>query len=162
MIEPKYPDSTHQAYILKQNCLKGEALDITKNLNEVSTIWERLHDKYGDETEIMNTVIKEIEELPPTNSNQAFVQLVNTLEKGLQDLEIIGMSEEVANIYMVKILEKKLSHRVLTKWLDRDSIHRGTEGAEKRDGRTRFNQIFAFHIIVLCTDPWLRVQLAGS
>ena len=49
MIEPKYPDSTHQAYISKQNCLKGEALDITKNLNDVSGIWERLHDKYGDE-----------------------------------------------------------------------------------------------------------------
>ena len=145
MIEPKYPDSTHQAYILKQNCLKGEALDITKNLNEVSNIWERLHDKYGDETEIMNTVIKEIEELPQTNSNHAFVQLVNTLEKGLQDLEIIGMSEEIANVFTVKILEKKLSHRVLTKWLDKDSEHRKPEASDaKRDGRTRFNQIFAF------------------
>ena len=80
-IEPKYPDSTHQAYILKQNCLQGEALDITKNLNSVTGIWERLHDKYGDETEIMNTVINEIEELPTSNSNQAFVKLVNVLEK---------------------------------------------------------------------------------
>ena len=58
MIEPKYPDSTHQAYILKQSCLKGEALDITTNLNDVSRILNRLYDKYGDETEIMNTVIK--------------------------------------------------------------------------------------------------------
>ena len=145
MMEPRYPDKTHQAYILKQNCLKGEALDITKNLNDVNAIWERLHDRYGDEVEIMNTVIKEIEDLPQANTNQSLVKLVNILEKGMQDLEIIDMSEEVANVFTVKLLEKKLSQRVLQKWLERESLFRATEETElKRDGKTRFNQIFKF------------------
>ena len=93
----------------------------------------------------MNTVIKEIEDLPQANTNQSLVKLVNILEKGMQDLEIIDMSEEVANVFTVKLLEKKLSQRVLQKWLERESLFRATEETElKRDGKTRFNQIFKF------------------
>ena len=56
----------------------------------------------------MNTVIKEIEDLPQANTNQVLMKLVNILEKGMQDLEIIDMSEEVANFFPVEVLEKKL------------------------------------------------------
>ena len=94
----------------------------------------------------MSIVIKEREELPNSNSNQAFVKLFNVLEKGLQDLEIIGMSDEVANVYTIKLLQKKLSHRILTKWLDKDSVYDAETDAngekKKRDGKAKFNQLF--------------------
>ena len=55
----------------------------------------------------------------------------------MQVLEIIDMSEEVANLFTVKVLAKK--------WLERGSVYRATEETElNRDGKTIFNQIFKF------------------
>lgn len=39
----------------------------------------------------MITDIKEIADLPQANTNQSLVKLVNILEKGMQDLEIIDV-----------------------------------------------------------------------
>ena len=146
IIEPRYLENTSRAYVLKNSCLKGDALDITKNLNNVDKIWERLHEKYGAELEIVNSVVKDVEEISASQTNPGFVKLVNTLEKGLQDLEIIGHVEEISNAYTVKLLEKKLSNRVLQKWLDKESEQRNNESNDstKRDGKTRFEQMFKF------------------
>ena len=59
---------------------------IVENINDVDKIWQRLHDKYGDNIEIVNTVIEEIEQLNfmKNNHDQGLVNLVNILEKGLQ------------------------------------------------------------------------------
>ena len=143
IIEPRYPDKSSRAYALKTSCLKGEALDITKNLTDIDKIWERLHDKYGDELDIVTSVIKEVDEMTTANTNPGFVKLVNTLEKGLQDLEIIGRTADISNGFTVKLLEKKLSTRVLTKWLDRESTERD-DSVDSKDGKTRFEQMFKF------------------
>ena len=90
--------------------MKDEALYITKNQIDVSAIWELLHDRYGDEVEIMNTFIKEIEDQTQADTKQSLVKYVNTHEKGMQDLEIIDMSEKVAYFFTVKLIEKK--HKV--------------------------------------------------
>ena len=95
----------------------------------VDKIWERLHEKYGDELEIVNSVVKDVEEISASQTNPGFVKLVNTLEKGLQDLEIIGHVEEISNAYTVKLLEKKLSKTVScksgwTKSLNKETMNR--------------------------------------
>ena len=45
IVEPRFKDSTSQAYAMKTSCLKGEALNLVKNISEIKNIWERLHDK---------------------------------------------------------------------------------------------------------------------
>ena len=60
IVEPKYSDKVHQAYILKNNCLTGDAKKIVENINDVEKIWERLHSKYGNYHEIVNTIVKEL------------------------------------------------------------------------------------------------------
>ena len=145
IIEPRYPDDTSRAYVIKNSCLKGEALELTKNLNNIDKIWERLHEKYGDDHDIVDSVVKDIEEISSSQSNQGFVKLVNTLEKGIQDLDIIGQADDIASAYTVKLLEKKLSNRVLAKWLDRESTERSdTVDGTKKDGKARFEQMFKF------------------
>ena len=106
---------------MKENCLHGDAKRIVENINDVDKIWPRLHDKYGDNIEIVNTVIEEIEQLNfmKNNHDQGLVNLVNILEKGLQDLEIVGAKDEITNAYTVKLLEMKLPKRILAKWLEK-------------------------------------------
>ena len=152
IVEPKYPDKTHQAYILKRNCLKGEAKNIVENISDVKKIWERLHDRFGNEQDIVNTVLEEVNNLstPKNNPDQGFVNLVNTIEKGLQDLEIIGAEEEIMNTYTVNLLEGKISKRVLSKWYDKEremkeKLEESTEEKDKKvSGKKRFEWLLKF------------------
>ena len=142
IIENKYSDKLHQAYIMKENCLHGDAKKIVENLNDIDKIWERLHDRYGDNIEIVNIVLKEIEQLTfaKTNLDQGLVNLVDVLEKSIQDLEIVGAKDEITNAYTVKLIEMKLPKRILAKWFEKE------ERKEGDDGKIRFERLFKFLI----------------
>ena len=87
---------------------------------------------------------------PKSNPDQGFVTLVNTIEKGLQDLEIIGAEEEIKNTYTVNLLESKISKRVLTKWYDKEremkeKLEESTgEKDQKISGKMRFEWLLKF------------------
>ena len=65
-----------------------------------------------------------------------FVNLVNILEKGLKDLEIIGHAEEISNSHPVQIIERKLSTQILRKCVVKDFELRELNGSNIRDGKT--------------------------
>ena len=117
---PCYPDLIHQVYVLKENCLKGPAKALVENVEEIEAIWRRLEDKYGDKMDLVDVVIKDLENIPNLkgNDDQKFIHLVDTLEKGLLDLEAIDARTEVANAYTVKMTESKLSRQLYLTWLE--------------------------------------------
>ena len=49
--------------MLKENCLHGESKKPVVNMTDRTAIWERLESRYGDEIEIVNSLITEIQEL---------------------------------------------------------------------------------------------------
>ena len=61
--------------------------------------------------------------------------MVDLLEKGLQDLDAIGAKSDIANAYVVLMLEGKLSSALYLTWLK-----------EEKDvvGSTRFEKLFKF------------------
>ena len=119
IVKTSYPDEVHQVYVLKEKCLEGEAYEFVKNITDLNTIWDRLKDKYGDEEQIVNSVVKEIQHVNiKPNSDQSLVDFVNTLEKGVQDLTAIGMDKEIATSHTVTLIEDKLPRRVMMKWLE--------------------------------------------
>ena len=61
LVAPNYSNTIHQTYVLKENCLLGEAKNLVENIDNIDTIWERLHEKYGDNIEIVNAIIKDKE-----------------------------------------------------------------------------------------------------
>ena len=120
MVQKSYEDAVHQIYIMKQECLQGDALDLVRNLNSLEDIWERLTEKYGDTIEIVDSVIRDLRNItiPKMNQDQGLIKLIETLEKGIQDLTAIGKRDKIANAYTVKLMEDKLPRRVLSKWFD--------------------------------------------
>ena len=87
--------------------MKGQAKLLVENIEDIEALWYRLDDKYGDKIDLVDIVIKDLESLSymKVNDDPKFVQMVDTLEKGLVDLEAIGAREEIANAYTVKIIE---------------------------------------------------------
>ena len=56
--EPRYPDQTEQAYVMRHSCLNGEAENIVESVSNVKKIWERLHDKLGNEQLKLRTEVE--------------------------------------------------------------------------------------------------------
>ena len=101
IVAPSVPNVKELTYILKENCLKGEAKKLVENIADIKEVWERLDNKYGKNLDIVNLVIKEIQDLHITKQDQeaGFVNLVDTLEKGLQDLGAIEARKETSHNY---------------------------------------------------------------
>jgi hypothetical protein len=97
-------------YVMKEECLSGDALDLVRNLDSLDDIWDRLTEKYGGTLQIVDSVIKDVRniKIPRNSQEQGLISMIDTLEKGVQDLSAIGKRSDIANAYTVKIVEDKL------------------------------------------------------
>ena len=137
IVVPSHPDVTQRAYVLKESCLKESAKKYVENIEDLEEIWERLKEKYGDKIELVEIVITELEGYPAlkAHDDQKFVAFVDLLEKGLQDLEAVGARSEIANMYSIKLLEKKISRAHYLTWLKEEP---------NLGGDTRFEKLYSF------------------
>ena len=101
IVVPTCPDKYQQAYIMKRSCLQGECKKLVENLGDIDKIWERLEDRYGNTTEIVNIVLQGIQQLQFSKNHnerhQGMVKLVDELDRGVQDLDAINVKHEIAN-----------------------------------------------------------------
>ena len=122
IVEKEYDDDpVYTVYVMKESCLEGEALGLVKNLESLDEIWKRFEEKYGNTNDIVDSVLNDLRNVripPKFNQDQAVVKLIDTLEKGVQDLTSIGKRAEIANGYTVTLVTKKLPRRIYTNWLD--------------------------------------------
>ena len=141
-------------YVMKEECLSGDALDLVRNLDSLDDIWDRLTEKYGGTLQIVDSVIKDVRniKIPRNNQEQGLISMIDTLEKGVQDLSAIGKRSDIANAYTVKIVEDKLPKPVMYKWLDEadgaeDSDATASSGAAattSEDSSDRFEKFMKF------------------
>ena len=89
----------------------------------MDAIWEKLVDRYGDKLPLVEVVIKELNETPALKGGEhrKFISMVDLLEKGLQDLDAIGAKSDIANAYVVQMLEGKLPSTLYLTWLKEES-----------------------------------------
>ena len=69
--------------------------------------------------DLVDVVIKDLVSMPSMKGNEdhKFVQMVDTLEKSLLDLEAIHARAEIANAYTVNMIESKISRQLYLAWL---------------------------------------------
>ena len=72
----------------------------------------RIH--LGNTMLLVEIVIKELIDVPAMkgSDDRKFIQIIDLLEKELQDLEAIGSRTEIANQYTVELIEGKLNRRI--------------------------------------------------
>ena len=122
---------------------------IVINLETMTDIWKRLDDRYGDKIDLVDIVIKDLEALPQLKANDdaKFVQMIDTLEKGLNDLHAVGARSDVANAYTVKLIEQKLSRQLYLTWLKEEETGSNSEDLASEDAvsnSSRFDLFFNF------------------
>ena len=90
--------------------------------------------RFRDSIDLVSVVIKSFKDFIFGNSdhNQKLIKLVDELERGIEDLNIIDGSEHIANGYTVKLIEDKLPDAILTRWYqDPGSVKKVSERFEE-------------------------------
>ena len=106
-------------YVLKKDCLKGDARKLVENMSDLKAIWERLQDRYGNEVDIVNVIIKGVQDFTfgKSDHDRSLVKFVDELERGIEDLKAIKERSQIANAITVGLIEEKLPRQFLTRWL---------------------------------------------
>lgn len=111
-------ESGKAAYVLK-SCLSGEAFDAVHNIDDNMTkMWKRLDEKYGQPSKLVDVIVYEIKNMKrlADGDDNAFLELVSTVEKGYQDLARIDMEAEISNTGTVSLIEERLPRDIKRAW----------------------------------------------
>ena len=126
-------ESGKVAYVLK-SCLGGEAFDAIYNLDDdVTKMWKRLDEKYGLPSKLVDVVVYDIKNIKhlQEGDDQSFLELINTVEKGYQDLARINMESEISNSGTVSLIEERLPRDIKREWSR--EVNRSTSKVEQKN-----------------------------
>ena len=126
-VMPSVKSNEAAAYVLK-SCLKGEPLEIVKNVDDdIKQMWRRLDERYGRSSKLTDAIMYDIKCLRNVaeGDGRRFTEFVNTIERSYRDLSRISMESEISNSTIVSLIEEKLPPSVKSLWCleisDKDS-----------------------------------------
>lgn len=117
-VHPRIGDNEAAVYVLT-SCLKGEALDQVKNVDDdADKVWKCLDEKYGDPCRLADEVMNEIKRANHIVEGEdcSLIYQVDIIEIGYRDLKQLGVEGEISNSQTVSLIEEKLSHDVKLGW----------------------------------------------
>ncbi|XP_070403557.1 uncharacterized protein [Nothobranchius furzeri] len=87
--------------------------------NTAEDIFRMLANRFGNETSIAIEIVEELQRLPAVKSHQPrkIVELIQTVEKALQDLNDLGNTGAIRNPLVTKSIESKLPEVLKKEWL---------------------------------------------
>lgn len=92
-------------------CLGSDFVIIVESIDDdISEMWKRLDEKYGDLIKVIDIIIDEIWRIRIIREGEEkrFVEFVEIVEDGYRDLKRFGLELEIIIISFVSIIEKKL------------------------------------------------------
>ena len=104
-------------YVLR-SCLGKEPADTAKSVDDITAMWKRLDEKYGDPAKVADVVICAIQNMKPIREgeNKKFVEFINVIDDGYRDLRRLGLEKEITTTSSVSIIERKLPNDVKREW----------------------------------------------
>ena len=117
-ILPELESDERAAYVLK-SCLTGPPFyDVCNVDGDIKEMWKRLNEKYGQPSKLADIIVLDIKNLKAVKEedDQAFIELVNIVERGYYDLARIKMESEVSNNATVSLVEERLPRTIRREW----------------------------------------------
>ena len=86
--------------------------------DDIQEIWKRLDEKYGDPAKVADAIISTIQNVRPIKEgeNKKFIELVDAVEDGYNDLKKLGLEREITTTSSVSIIERKLPPEIRKEW----------------------------------------------
>ena len=108
------------SYVLRL-CLSSDPAAIVKSIDDdISEMWKRLDEKYGDPAKVADVIIDGIRRTRfiREGEEKRFVEFVEIVEDGYRDLKRLGLESEITTTSSVSIIEKKLPADIRRKWAE--------------------------------------------
>ena len=95
---------------------------MVRNLTNFETAMERLKERYGKVSVVVDAVLKDIGEMKVGGAQEkAVINLSRCSQKAWDDMEAINALDEFCNIMTVRTVESKLSSRLQLMWAEHKS-----------------------------------------
>lgn len=117
-IFPELGSGSKAAYVLK-SCLSDAPFDAVCNVDDdIKEMWKRLDEKYGQPSKLADVVVFDIKNMGyvKEGDDEAFLELVNTVERGYRDLIRVKMECEISNNGTVSLIEERLPRDIKREW----------------------------------------------
>ncbi|XP_068696959.1 uncharacterized protein [Montipora foliosa] len=112
--------SDNMPYVLR-SCLGSDPATTVKSIDDdISEMWKRLDEKYGDPAKVADVIIDGIRRtrIIREGEEKRFVEFVEIVEDGYRDLKRLGLESEITTTSSVSIIEKKLPADIRRKWAE--------------------------------------------
>lgn len=102
--------------------------------NTAEDIFRVLENRFGNQTSIAIEIVEELQRMPAVKSHQPrkIVDLIQTVEKALQDLKDLGNTGAIKNPLVTKSIESKLPEALKKEWLVHVANERISVGLDNR------------------------------
>ena len=104
-----------------RSCLGSNPATTVKSIDDdISEMWKRLDEKYGDPAKVADVIIDGIwrTRIIREGEEKRFVEFVEIVEDGYRDLKRLGLESEITTTSSVSIIEKKLPADIRRKWAE--------------------------------------------
>ena len=116
------------SYVLR-SCLGNDPANFVKSIDDdISEMWKRLDEKYGDPAKVAEVIIDGIRRtrIIREREEKRFVDFVEIVEDRHRDLKRLGLESEITTTSFVSIIEKKLPADIRRKWAEMMSADNST------------------------------------
>ncbi len=98
--------------------MKTGKTDLKQLMDDVSEIWKRLDERYGDPIKMADSIMRDFEKIKPVRDgdDKRFVELVDIVERSYNDLTKVGMERKIYNTRVVGDIERRLPPIVRREW----------------------------------------------
>ena len=130
LIVPRYSKPLLPEY-LKNNYLRGQALEIVKETHDLDQIWERLERSFGNVSVLLSTKLDEVDKISPLykiNNNEKLVESITKLRNSMSELKTLATKHKIegslyhsSNLSKVfNLIGEKRQKDITRKLLDQD------------------------------------------
>ena len=114
------PETTvdQSAFVLRRSLGEKPLQVIGAIDDDISEIWKRLDERYGDPIKMADSIMRDFEKIRPVKDgdDKRLVELVDNVERSYNDLTKVGMEREISNTRVVGDIERRLPPIVRREW----------------------------------------------
>lgn len=123
-------------FILRRS-LQGKAKEIVGGLDEFDQMWDRLKERFGSTSKVVDAVLAEISILMPVpeGNTRKLLEVINVVERAWLDLKKIDRANEIENSTAVTKIERLLPNSLKREW---------THKAQALSDQERFQSLVKF------------------
>ena len=100
------------AFVLKSYLTKDIQEEVEMIAENVDDMWKRLDKKYGDKGKLIDSIMADIKDIKPLYDDKSLLNMIKTIDKAHNDLEKMGLQQEINNATIVSMIEEKMSEEM--------------------------------------------------